>query len=255
LPAILLAADLAGEWWRRNVEHFGRQQLFVAVLALAGTVNAVQGWRLCFVHPTNPGELLVYNHTQPALGEIGRDMRRELAATKGQAAPLIQGDALWPLAWYIHGYSFVAGMGQPGWTSATLAVCDKDYPTTSPAIRRRFRLEARPFRCAFVPAHAPLHLFTFLPPRAEGEEEVRDEDSTLTAGESSEEGVGTIREGKRGIDRSLYGFGAWRTLARYIVFRVPWAPRLTADPLKVLYGPLRRREGEGREPPHSPEGP
>ena len=38
-------------------------------------------------------------------------------------------------------------------------------------------------------------------------------------------------------------------------FRVPWAPRLTADPLKVLYGPLRRREGEGREPPHSPEGP
>jgi uncharacterized protein (TIGR03663 family) len=249
LPAILLAADLTGEWWRGHGRDYRRQELVLALLTLAWSLNAFQGARLCFVHPTNPGELLIYNHTQPPIAEAARAMRRDLIATKGQAKPFVQGDALWPMVWYLRGYLYVSDVRDKDFASTTWAICDVEYARKHPQMAARFALSPRPFRRAFVPGHAPLHLLTFSPPSRNGQ-------PPPPSLEAEEESEGA--QNRELVPGLYYGWDAWRTLLRYVAFRQPWAPELTAEPLNVMVGRVRALRGNfapeigSRMPQHGP---
>ena len=236
LPAILLAADLTGSWWRRNRLSFGRQQFAVALLMLAWMINALQGYRLCFLDPTNPGELMVYNHTQMPIMDIGHEMRQRLVASNGTDAPLIEGAAIWPLVWYVHGFNYFTDVTQSGYTSATIAVCDEEYARKHPELRERFHLAPRPFRRAFVPGYSPLHLLTF--PTDEQElkmtiDQVKNEEQIL---KQSDEGDEETDETDDSSQTGHYGFEAWKIFGKYIIDRQPWDPDLTAGPLKIMVG-------------------
>jgi len=213
LPAILLAANLLGEWWRREktLSHGLRLKGMAALLAVALLLNLAQGFRLCFVHPTNPGEILIYNHTQPVIREIGHAIRQRATTSPDGLIPLTQGQANWPMLWYLHGIPllFVEELHKADFLRVSSIVCDSDYVKEFPDLSVQFDLKRVPLRMAWVPER--LHL--------------------LTRAQSAQD-----------PDKSLCGWNAWATLGRYLILRQPWGdPGITAQPVEVRYG--TRRDG------------
>ncbi|MBN1866017.1 TIGR03663 family protein [Candidatus Sumerlaeota bacterium] len=246
LPMILLTADLMAAWWRKSTDSFALQQAFAVVFTICCVVNLAQGYRLCFVHPTNPGELLVYNHTQPQMHRVGLEMRDLCKASPKDKSLFIQGEAVWPLIWYIHGFdnSYVGSVDDPAWTQTRLLVCDLDYAYNHPEIEERFELACVPLRRAWMPE--PLHPFTPLAKVVDGPRQrpspredrpaadlrsLGDNPSTEDLAEWAEGENREIREA-----RTMYGSRAWQTLARYVVNRIPWDARKSAQPVEVYVG-------------------
>lgn len=255
LPLILLAADLLGEWWRggragRGLEEsFGRQQAATFLLALFFVANVLQGYRMCIVDPTNPAELLVYNHPDPGIAEIGREMRALAKDSEQRMIPFIQGKAVWPLVWYLRDCSYESAEGDeaPRLGSVDLVACDPAYAGQHPEVARRFDLTPRVMRRAWIPA--PLHLIRpwerWENPRGllawlhsagliSGVEENFPRGEPL-AEDLDERDLARIR-----ALRGRYGLGAWKALLRYIAYREPWGDRETTSvPETILFGPLK----------------
>ena len=213
LPAILLTAEICGDWWRGARPPF--RAAAAACFLLAVGINLFQGYRLCFADGSEKApfcrETLVYYHTQPAIRDLGHEMRERSLESGGRAAPFLQGEALWPLLWYIHGvnYQYDREDKPPDFTNVSLLVCDPDYARDHPEIQRGFDLQVVALRQAWVPS--PLHLLTPAS-RAKTPQENPD----------------------------LYGLSAWRKLGRYVLFREMWGdPAETAIPLSVCVA--RRR--------------
>lgn len=217
LPMILLTAEIFGRWWRGSTAWFGGQQAALALFILFWCLNALQGYRLCFVHPANPGELLVYNHTQPAVHDFAMEARSAIMASNERAKIIVQGEATWPMVWYLRGLSYWTEIGKAGWQDASYLICDVEFAQKHPEIRRYFNTLRVPFRQAFTPAYAPLRLLPI--PAADKSADAEPEQS--------------IRK-------------SWATLVRYIITRQPWEPARTADPLDVVIG-YRLEEGDSTD--------
>jgi hypothetical protein len=202
----------------------------------------VQGYRVCFVHPTNPGERLIYNHTQFPTQALGREMRR-MALTPlgkpGAGTPMIEGEASWPLLWYLHGTDYVFTSDAVPVPAALdripLLACDASYAEAHAVLGRQYDLEPVGLRCAWVPD--PLHLLTPLSgalreryPNDPSPEPLSDADAEFLASR-----------------RPYYGWGAWRTLWHYVIDpeRRPWGdPDVVAQPLDITVGRRRSAAAE-----------
>jgi len=100
LPLLLLAAVLWDEWAGSCTD--GRRRILVS--ALLGALLAWSAWAmflLCFVHPTAPAEIAVYNHTQDETKWVAEKVNGWIR--QGLVEPsriVVQGEASWPLIWY-----------------------------------------------------------------------------------------------------------------------------------------------------------
>ena len=227
LPMLLLTADLLSSWWRRSSDAFGRQQALAVVFTVFAFLNIVQGYRVCFVNPTNPGEILVFNHTQPAMKKVGMEMRRVCKQAGDKTVILLQGQALWPLVWYIHGYGYIASPDDLGWENVQMIACDLDFADKYPEIESRFELTRTPLRRAWLAE--TLHLFARRAPDAISTEPSRTDRFGASGAQSNARS--TV---------SRYGLRAWETFFDYIVFRHPWNARRNAQPEEVYIGRPRR---------------
>jgi uncharacterized protein (TIGR03663 family) len=217
-PALLLGAELLGRWIDRQPTEL-RKALALAVVAVFALINLVQGVRLCFVHPSSPAELLVYNHTQKETRDVARRLRRIVLEPADRPRVLIQGEANWPLFWYLHGgqFRFLQTDEATVFDGIDYLVCDIAYREKHKIVGELFKGEEFALRQAWTPER--LRLFTSWE-KAEEERKKR-----------RERGEGSITP----LNPELYGLRAWRALTRYIVFRKIWGdPFYTALPLKCL---------------------
>ncbi|MFP4379712.1 MAG: flippase activity-associated protein Agl23 [Candidatus Sumerlaeia bacterium] len=212
LPAILLTAHLADAGWRR-LNARGWKIGIAVVVGLFLACNLFQGYRLCFVHPVYPGEILVYNHTQPEMHELGLRLGK-IARESESARILLQGEANWPLFWYLHDgqYRFLENSERPSdIADMDYMVCDVEYLQDYPDLELLFDHERVMFRQAWVPQR--LRLFT---------------------------SIGHAENPDR-ADPALYGWQAWKSLWDFLVWREAWGdPVTTARPLEVLF--LQRKD-------------
>ncbi|MCG3199385.1 MAG: Virginiamycin B lyase [bacterium] len=88
------------EWWRKAVP---RAALSISILLLVPHV-AVQHLRQVFLHPDNPGELLVYTAPNDEFAARIRKIRRLQAEAGNKLRIAVEGKAEWPCAWYFRNY-------------------------------------------------------------------------------------------------------------------------------------------------------
>jgi len=153
LPLWLLAAYLWNEW--TEICTVRRRRRLVAALACALLAwNARQTYLLCFIRPTDPSEIVIYNHTCEATQQVAATLVDRIE--KGEVAArnvVIQGEASWPLTWYLRrcrDVRFEPDAYQPALTDAVV-VADPGTEERAPMLRLDF--EGKPFalRSAWVP--------------------------------------------------------------------------------------------------------
>lgn len=219
LPATLLAAQTLGEWWRKAPAKGLRRKCLLAGLLLALGWNGFQGARVCFLWPHDPRDLLVYTHTQPPIHRLGRALYRADSAPDRTGIPLIQGEATWPLIFYLRDaeYRFAPEGIKPSLEGISVVVCDTDYGNTWDELNRQFTLDYIPMRTGWIPERLWLlpagwmHRLWIFDPAWHAPENAPPVKNT--------------------------GWSAWRALARYVALREMWGdPNTTALPLEVLFG-------------------
>ena len=179
-PAALLAGDVVAGWLARLREAPVRRGLLTALVVVLAGWNALQGARLCFVNATNPAEWMVYNHTRPEIADTAASLTDAARAGEGV---MVQGEAGWPLAWYLRDVRFtnVEGDSEADLEGIDWVVCDPSYARRSKALRDTFGFDRVELRRAWVAP--PLRLWPFEP-----------------------------TGGARG----------WRRLGHYVLWRDPW---------------------------------
>jgi len=173
----------------------------------------------------------VYNHTQPGMANLAREMVRRNEESEGETRYLIQGSPCWPLFWHLREtpYTFALTEIPDDLEAFDMVVCDTDFATSHTVLAEHFDLEPRMFRRAWQPK--PLHLFrpaTDALTEAYGENPPAREDWTQTD-------VDFIK------DRSYaYGRGAWKSLLQLTVRRQVWGdPNYECLPLTIQVGTRR----------------
>jgi uncharacterized protein (TIGR03663 family) len=231
LPLLLLAAEFTGAWWcrlgsrnlvadkqmyrmSRSYRALWMRSVASGILGLFLFVNLLQGARVCFENPTNPGDILIYNHTQMPVHKLGHDLRTEALAPQTPQMLLMQGNAMWPLLWYLHGAPcrWVNESEKPELEGVDKIVCDPEYLTAWSELTEQFEWENVPLRRAWVPE--TLHLFTFKASPENGE----------------------------AFETGLMGWDAWRSLYENVVYRKMWGnATTTALPVEVKLGSKKQK--------------
>jgi len=199
LPLWLLAAVLWNEWTEACTIR--RQRIFVA--ALLGALLAWNAWQtylLCFVHPTSPSELVIYNHTCEATQKMAARLADRLERGEVRADDVaVQGEASWPLTWYLRRFRPVRFEPEQYQPRLTDAVVVADPGTEERVTMLRLDFEGKPFalRSCWVPP-------------------------TLDAGEilGLRPVIGEPAESRACLAFRLHHSAAiLKTLARYVLFR------------------------------------
>jgi hypothetical protein len=217
LPLWLLAALLWNEWTEACAVP--RRRAFVAALCGALLVwNAWQACRLCFVNPTASSELAIYNHTQESAKQAADKLVERLEKREvNDNQVVVQGEASWPLTWYLRRFPRVRFEPSDYCPTLTDAVVVTDPGTEDRVPMLRLDFKAAPFelRSCWV---AP----------------------TIDVGESlclRPVGGEPAEAGKR-LDFRLRRSGAiLKTLARYVLFRRAYG-YLPLPPNDQPFGPV-----------------
>jgi hypothetical protein len=162
LPLWLLAAMLWNEWSEQcAVEGYRwkwRVSLAAGVVLLAWT-----GWQaifLCLVHPTDPAELAVYNHTHPEAKAVALDIRQALETGRVRDTEVtIQGAACWPYTWYLREYDMVDFVDDD-WAPTSedrLVVTDPGVGDLFPMLTSDFTSRTFPLRYAWIAPSIPFN--------------------------------------------------------------------------------------------------
>ncbi len=238
LPMLMMTGYLIGNAWQRLAAKNKAQLWRTALVCSFGLyliANLAQGYRLCFQNNTNPAELLVYNHTQYPFRDIALEMRSLAESTPPDASPrvMMQGEGVWPMQWYLRGtnHLFSGDTYLPvEINNVQMLICSDAYLEQFPELRDDFMFEDISFRRHWFPD--PLHLFTPL------RRVIVDLDGRVKPKEA------WTSSDRRYADsiRWQYGYGAWKSFYRYIVYREMWGnPEYLAQPMTI---PLGRRISE-----------
>jgi len=153
LPLWLLAALLWNEWTDACAPRHRRG--FVAALFGALLLwNAWQTYVLCFIHPTSPSEIAIYNHTCEPTQQVAWKLVSGMEKGEIEAQRVaVQGEASWPLTWYLRRYRDVRFEQEAYQPSATDAVVVADPGADERVPMLRLDFEGKPFelRSSWVP--------------------------------------------------------------------------------------------------------
>ncbi|MBM3334004.1 hypothetical protein FJY63_05020, partial [Candidatus Sumerlaeota bacterium] len=122
--------------------------------------NAWQTFLVCFAHPTNPAERLIYNHTRFETKEAAQRVAGWIEQKEAPAwAVAVQGESSWPLVWYFRRYGDVRFEPDTYRLSPfdRVVITDPGIAENAPAIRLDF--SSRPFelRSSWVPPAVPFN--------------------------------------------------------------------------------------------------
>ncbi len=153
LPLWLLAAAVWNEWCMGA--RPARRRWVAALLAALLAWNAWQTWRLCFMQPTNPAELVVYNHTCYAAKKAAAQILQwiESGEIASPASVAVSGEASWPLIWYLRHHPEIR-FEQEAYRPSPLdevVVADPGTEARAPVLRQDFSPAPFDLRVAWIP--------------------------------------------------------------------------------------------------------
>ena len=231
LPLWLLAALLWHEW-TDTCPVRRRRGLVTALLCALLAWNARQTYVLCFVHPTSPSEIVIYNHTCEATKRMAEKLVDRLE--KGEIAArdvVVQGEASWPLTWYLRRWRqvrFEPDQYQPHLTDAVV-VADPGTEERAPMLRLDFEAKQFALRSCWVPPTMDMGEILCLRPVIGEPDEAK----------------------KRLLFRLRHSGAILKTLGRYVFFRrvygyLPSPP--DDEPFGVVYSAQWDRQRFSPEP-------
>jgi hypothetical protein len=237
LPLWLTAAVLWNDW-NETCQSRLRRGLVTGLVGVLLAWNAWQTVALCFIHPTNPAEIAIYNHTREQTQRVGLTLADwiETGKVSSPSRVVVLGEATWPLVWYLRRYPEVR-FEEKGYRPSPadeVVVADPGEEDEIPMLRQDFQGWRFELRSAWVPPAIDLRAVFCLRP-------LDDEPNAAWA---------------RLCSRFHNSMAILRALGEYVLLRQPFSslpPPPDDQPFGTVYCTLWVRQRLSPEPLLPPE--
>jgi uncharacterized protein (TIGR03663 family) len=159
-PIILLAGSEVGRLakWAQAAGRGGMLRPLTMTAALAAAIaliswDAATAFEVCFKRSSDPGEMLIYNHTMTETSDMVREIE-EFAEESGAGHKLemtVTGEAGWPLFWYFRRYEKMNAPDPLETTSDPIVIADVGQISKMPRVFEDYDFRKVGLRRAWVP--------------------------------------------------------------------------------------------------------